>query len=67
MADLLLLIFKNQVYLVFLLLLINVRIKNQRRYSSNELFLKSDKLIPLDIAEARKDLLCFVFLINCSN
>lgn len=52
-------------YLVYLLFLINVRIKNQRGYSSNELFLKSDKLIPLDMAEAREDL--FVPLTNCSN
>lgn len=64
-ADLFLLIFKYQVYLVYLLLLINVRIKNQREYSSNELFLKSDKLIPLDMAEAREDL--FVPLTNCSH
>lgn len=48
-----------------LLLLINVRIKNQRGHSSNELFLKSRKLIPLDMAEVRDDL--FVPLTNCSD
>lgn len=63
-ADLFLLIFKYQVYLVYLLLLISVRIKNQRGYSSNDLFLKSDKLIPLDVAEARKDV--FVPRTDCS-
>lgn len=52
-------VFKYRVYLVYLLLLINVRRKNQRGHSSNELFLKSDKLIPLDMAEAREDLFCF--------
>ena len=45
---------------VFLLLLINVRIENQRGYPSEELFLKSDKLIPSDMPGGRQDIFCFV-------
>lgn len=49
-----------QVCSVFLLLLINVRIENQRGYPSEELFLKSDKLIPSDMPGGRQDIFCFV-------
>jgi hypothetical protein len=43
----------------FPLLLINVRIEIQRGYPSKELFLRSDKLIPLDMPAGRQEI-CFV-------